>query len=103
MPRAELVRAWVVSEGDRLPGGETVILVDREPVSGNVTIVCDDGERRHLHRDDRITVTCLGPRHCSMRVPRFIDVDVGVLRTGAYTKYLALLTPERLERASDDR
>jgi hypothetical protein len=75
-PRGEVLTAWSVSEGDRLPGGETVVLVDREPVSGRVEIVCDSGERRRHDRDDRLTITARSPRGRSLRVPGFIDAPV---------------------------
>jgi hypothetical protein len=50
------VLAWSLAEGDLLPGGETVISVLREPVTGLVSVACDDGTRRRLSREDRVIV-----------------------------------------------
>jgi hypothetical protein len=40
------VVAWQLSEGDVMVVGETVLAVQREPVSGSISIVCDDQSRR---------------------------------------------------------
>jgi hypothetical protein len=51
------VLAWSVAEGDVLPGGETVLSVLRDPAADRVTIATTDGERRELHRQDRLVIS----------------------------------------------
>jgi hypothetical protein len=62
------VLAWSLDEGDVLPGGEMVMVVQREPVTGLVTVATDDGGRRLLGRDDRVMVV----KRPVWRVRRFI-------------------------------
>jgi hypothetical protein len=50
------VLAWLLTEGDMLPGGETVLSVQRNPVSGTVSITATDGTHRRFQRDDRVTI-----------------------------------------------
>jgi hypothetical protein len=81
-PQAEIVTAWSVSAGDRFPGGETAVLVDKEAVSGIVTIVCDTSERRVHGREDRLTIMARDLRPWSRpRVPRYLALDSRLLGT----------------------
>jgi hypothetical protein len=54
------VLAWSLAEGDVLPGGETVLAVQRNPVSGLVSLTADDGSYRRFGRDDRVVVARRG-------------------------------------------
>ena len=51
------VLAWSVAEGDVLPGGETVLSVLRNPAADRITIATTDGERRELHRQERLVIS----------------------------------------------
>jgi hypothetical protein len=81
-PQAEIVAAWSVSEGDRLPGGEVVVMVDREVIAGVVVITCDTWERWRLGREDRVTIAARSPRERGRpRLPRYLCLDRRVLST----------------------
>jgi len=45
-----------LAEGDVLPGGEQVILVQRDPALYRVEVVTSDGARRVLYREDWLVV-----------------------------------------------
>jgi hypothetical protein len=46
-----LVRAWQLTEGDRAPGGETVLLLRRDALRRTIAVVWDDGRRAVLDGD----------------------------------------------------
>ncbi len=62
------MEAWLLAEGDVLAGGESVLLVQREPVAGVVAICADDGSRRTFAREERVMVAC----RPAWRVPGFV-------------------------------
>jgi hypothetical protein len=67
-PRPVCVLAWSLAEGDVFPGGEMVVLVERQPAAGVLEVLSDDGTRRRLGHDDRVVVI----RRLVWRVPRFV-------------------------------
>jgi hypothetical protein len=54
--RPVYVRAWYLTEGDVLPGGERIISMQRDPGLDRVAVVTSDGARRVLYRDDWLVV-----------------------------------------------
>lgn len=73
------VLAWSLAEGDLLPGGETVLSVQRNPVSGMVSITATDGTHRRFHRDDRVTIAA---RRAAARAPWRLAALVTAARRG---------------------
>jgi hypothetical protein len=57
--RPVCVRAWLLAEGDVLPGGQRVMSVQRDPAADRVVVATDDGKRRMLYRDDQLVVACI--------------------------------------------
>ena len=71
MSRPVHVRAWLLTEGDLLASGNRVLSVQRNPVTGQVTLATSDGRRRVLYRDDRLIAVRLAadpkPRNGAVR------------------------------------
>jgi hypothetical protein len=67
-PEPVCVLAWSLAEGDVFPGGEMVVLVERQPAAGVLEVLSDDGTRRRLGREDRVVLV----RRLVWRVPRFV-------------------------------
>ena len=83
-PKPMCVPAWSLAEGDLFPGGEMVLLVQREPTTGVVDVLSDDGSRRRLGREDRVMLK----RRPTWRVPRFV--------AGIHPELLAATRPTSL-------
>jgi hypothetical protein len=68
------VQAWSLAEGDVLAAGETVLVVQREPLAGTVMILSDDGSRRCFGRGERVVVVgrAGGDGRPVWRVPGFV-------------------------------
>ena len=47
---------WQLAEGDLLPGGETVLSIQRNAATGAVRYATDDGGTRVLDREARVVV-----------------------------------------------
>jgi len=57
MSRTKSLQAWSLSEGDVLLGRKTrVLLVRRDAVAGQLTVLTDDGASRTLRREDRVLI-----------------------------------------------
>jgi hypothetical protein len=53
----ESVAAWSLAEGDRLPGGTTILLVRRNPVTREVHYLTDQRQHATVAGDTQLVVS----------------------------------------------
>jgi hypothetical protein len=67
-PEPICIQAWSLTEGDIFPGGESVVLIERQPTQDRMIVLCTDGHRRAFTRTHRVVLRA----RPTLRIPRFI-------------------------------